>query len=468
MDTASLDSKSLNAHVGDHIWSSIDHEDNPFIYTYASSNPSNSCGSLTSGSLTPQSSVSASSSRRQSVVCSAVRTMSSFETSAGPTGFRKSKTPVASQDQYLALQSIANNRYTCSTHDVSPASRELENMFIMDTETSMVSGRLQNAFGLDGGADSQTPSFTSYEDLDNRSQGLLGSLGCDYMDDRFSGNLHMAKQYTYQEIATAANYPNTQTDIPTPMTVIPAQTTYQVPRSAYSVPQTPPRVLGDPFISPMKTSFADSGSDEVQSNVDISEDVDLYADASDDGQDTEWLQDSPTKSEHSDQCKSIITQATTGSPYSENPLLVARRRPYKKNLGGAKLAETNRRRAAKQLTCTIKKESVSRHACPICKARPGEARQFQRPEHLNRHLASVHGNEDEKVPCVVPNCLTRILKRPDNMKSHYRNTHMYGPEQIKGKKRIWLSIEAARQLGLGDIDPRTNPQSGKSRSKATA
>ena len=46
---------------------------------------------------------------------------------------------------------------------------------------------------------------------------------------------------------------------------------------------------------------------------------------------------------------------------------------------------------------------------------------------------------------------------------------MYGDRPIEGKQRRWLSVEEARELGLGDFDPRvTGPRRGGGTQRAYA
>ena len=56
--------------------------------------------------------------------------------------------------------------------------------------------------------------------------------------------------------------------------------------------------------------------------------------------------------------------------------------------------------------------------------------------------------------CVVPECTTVFNSNsPDRMYLHYRKSHMFG-DAPKGKKFLWISIERARELGLGHMDTR--------------
>ena len=477
MDSMNVNGQDSNiSPFNDSTWAQTDYRDQTFDYTYASSNASFSCGSLTNGSATPLSSVSASTSRRQSLVTSAVRSMSIFDPSAQPKGFRRPRTPVALDNQYMKRQALSNPGYACSTPSTSPTSQGLENIFSMDMEDSAFSGKLQAALGIDSTSGTQTSSFSSYDDCDMVPEALLGhqaqSIGSTYMDDQFTNSLRGHRNFPYHSVPSEPAYSSSRNiSLASPQTVIPSQTTYQVAHPTYTVPQTPPRVLEDAFISPVKTTFGNLSEEQLQSLLDQSENLDFCESSADTGQEMTLqslgLQQSPTKSEYTDDDSTHLSQSTNQSPCSDEQTFVARRRPYRKSPPGSRSVEPSRKKLHKPMPYTVKKESVSKHACLKCKHRPGEAKiQFKRPEHLNRHMASVHGDESQKVPCVVKGCNTSILSRPDNLKSHYRNTHMYGPSPQKGKKRIWLSIEEARAYGLGKIDPRTNLQNTKSRAKA--
>lgn len=469
MDSVNINSKSLNIpQYDDQTWVSNDYRDTSFDYSYASSNSSFSCGSLTSGSLTSQSSVSASTPRRQSL-CSALKLTSNPEPFGQVKDFRRPRTPMNMDDQYPNLRGMTDNGYTYTTPQISPSSRELENMFIMDAEDTAFSNKLQTALGLDSCGGTQASSLSGYEGADLKSQGLAGQgsklLTSNYPTNHFSSSIGVNRNFGYQGLHSEPTYTTSHNSLATPQTVVPSQTTYQAPQSAYAVPQTPPRALGDAFVSPLKTSFESSPMEEPPSIFNAPEDSDFYGSGPETTQDpvlqSLGLQTSFTKSEYTDDDSTLYSQSTSESPVSDTPSLVARRRSYRKGQSGSRSAESSRKRAQKPLPFPVKKESVSRHACPKCMHR-----KFKRPEHLKRHLDTVHGEEENRVRCLVRDCPAAILKREDNLKAHYRKTHMYGPCEQKGKKRVWLSIEAARELGLGDIDPRTNPPASKSRLKA--
>lgn len=63
-----------------------------------------------------------------------------------------------------------------------------------------------------------------------------------------------------------------------------------------------------------------------------------------------------------------------------------------------------------------------------------------------RHLVARRQGGDPH-SCVVPGCDVES-DDPSNLWSHYRNTHMNGDAPVQGKKRKWLSVERARELGL--------------------
>ena len=465
-----MNSKSLNvSHLGDQTWALNDYRDIPFDYSYASSNSTFSCGSLT-----PQSSVSASTSRRQSLVCSAMRSMPSHDSMPQAKGFRRPRTPVNLNDRFSTLQEMATVTYNCTTPDASPSSQELENMFIMNTEDSGFTDKLQAALSLENCDETQGSSFLGYGDVDTRCQGLIEpeakSFDSSYSTDQFSSSFGDGEDLTYHGLPTESTYSHLHNSLSSPQTIIPSQT-YQEPQPAFLGAQVPPQILGDPFISPTKKP---PGSSYVQRPFDPPEDSKLYESAPRFREDLllqglGLCQSFPAKSEFSDGQPSIFNQSASESPSSDAPSLNSRRRQYRKSQAGSRSADSSQRRTLKQRSPLIKKEGFSKgskHPCPKCIQKPGEAKiQFNRPEHLSRHLASVHGDKQDMIQCVVPGCITGIYNRTDNMNAHYRNCHMYGPHEKKGKKKKWLSIEEAEQIGLGHMDPRTNPPSVKSRSK---
>ncbi|KAG7005749.1 hypothetical protein G7Y79_00018g045560 [Physcia stellaris] len=69
-----------------------------------------------------------------------------------------------------------------------------------------------------------------------------------------------------------------------------------------------------------------------------------------------------------------------------------------------------------------------------------------------RHLVARRQGGDNHY-CIVPGCDAEILD-PSNLRCHYRNAHMYGDAPTQRNKGRWLSVERARELGLGDFDSR--------------
>jgi len=90
-------------------------------------------------------------------------------------------------------------------------------------------------------------------------------------------------------------------------------------------------------------------------------------------------------------------------------------------------------------------------SCHMCTTR------FMRQDDYKRHLRVTHGTGEMEV-CRVPECGTQIKGRPDNMRAHYRKTHMYGSKKRKGKKNILVTVQQAKQYGIGHLDERTNPR----------
>ena len=475
VDPINMNSKSLSiSHFRDQTWSLNDYRDIPFDCSYASSNSTFSCGSLT-----PQSSVSASTSRRQSLVCSAMNSMSSHDSMSQVDGFRRPRTPANLNNQYSNVQEIMAGGFNCTTPSTSPSSQELENMFIMNTEDSAFTDKLNTALNFDSCDGTQASSFLGYGEMDTKCQGLIGpeakSFSSGYSTDQFSSGLGDGEDLTYHAFHTDPTYSHSHNSRSSPQTISPSQT-YQVPQPAFPVAHIPPQVLGDPFVSPTKRSSGNSYINELPRTFDPQEDSKHYERASHCQEDfllqgLGLCQSFAGKSEFSDDESTIFSQSASESPNSDAPSLIPRRRQYKKSQTGSPSPDSSQRRMSKQRIPPIKKEGmskVSKHPCPKCIQRPGEARiQFNRPEHLSRHLASVHGEgQNVIIKCKVLGCETKIPVRTDNMNAHYRNCHMYGPHEVKGKKRTWLSIEKAKELGLGHLDPRTNPTSSKSRSKA--
>ena len=466
--------KSLgNSHFGDQIWALNDYRDISFDCSYASSNSTFSCGSLT-----PQSSVSASTSRRQSLVCSAMNSMSKHDSMSQVEGFRRPRTPANMSNQYSNVQEMMAGGYNCTTPSTSSSSQELDNMFIVNTEDSVFTDKLDTALSFDNCDGTQASSFLGYGEMDTKCQGLIGpeakSFGSSYSTDQFSSSLGNGEDLTYHGLPSESMYSHCHNSLSIPQTITPSQT-YQVPQPTFSVAHVPPRILGDPFVSPTKKPSGSSYENELQRTFDPQEDSKPYERASHFRGDfllqgLGLCQSFSAKSECSDDEPTVFSQSASESPSSDAPSLVPRRRQYRKSQSGSQSADSCHGRMSKQRSPPMRKEGVSKAAkypCPKCIQRPGEARiQFNRPEHLSRHLASVHGDKQDVIVCKVRDCNTKIPVRTDNMNAHYRNCHMYGPHKLKGKKRTWLSIEQAIELGIGHLDPRTNPTSSRTRSKA--
>ncbi|KAI4209273.1 MAG: hypothetical protein LQ351_007773 [Letrouitia transgressa] len=98
------------------------------------------------------------------------------------------------------------------------------------------------------------------------------------------------------------------------------------------------------------------------------------------------------------------------------------------------------------------------HHCVECNIK------FDRPEHCNRHKDTMMHRERLKqlgkplkevkmYPCIVPKC-GKELTRNDNLKAHYQNTHLFDKNTNSKKRREYVSIEQAEVLGLAQFDPR--------------
>ena len=106
---------------------------------------------------------------------------------------------------------------------------------------------------------------------------------------------------------------------------------------------------------------------------------------------------------------------------------------------------------------SYRRESKSKsHRCRVC----GYA--CNRPEHLRRHEQSKHMEDKTEVHlCAFRGCLDRktgkhreIKARSDNLKMHYTNTHFrYGGSE-KGAKNERKSMKAAYEMGLSIYDSR--------------
>ncbi len=85
-----------------------------------------------------------------------------------------------------------------------------------------------------------------------------------------------------------------------------------------------------------------------------------------------------------------------------------------------------------------------------------------RPEHLRRHLQSIHmADQTEMHPCAFDGCIDRkkgqpreIIARLDNLKAHYTKTHFKYGSSEKGGKNDRKSMKAAHEMGLSIYDAR--------------
>jgi len=425
-------------------WTDTEYRDSVYGFSYASSSSSFSCGSLTSGYLTPQSSTSTSTSRRHSLA-SATKPIPIFGSSvAQRQRFPTPRTPLKYQDLCSSLALGTPSAYNCST----PTSQGLEDKFAMDTEENSLSGKLHIALGLStptGIDPSSFPKYTNEEVISPHTifgdeNGLQSSIPLQhqYEDYIFDRRLYQDHSATCAPHSIIEPEPESL-----PLTIAPSETTYKTE-------STPPPTLGDPFVSPVKPSF----------------DISLFGEPSN-------LLDQPKGSAYlSDTLSSPMTLGSNGSGrsftstssdseddeacsiFSHGAACPRPRRKYIRSQISSRSRDLHSKRT--QRTIPIKREPGSQHRCPFCRERAC----FKRPEHLTRHILSKHGN-GEIFKCKVPDCPCEIIGRPDNMDAHYRRTHMYAMEKQKGKKNIFVSVEWARELGLDGIDERVNPRQPK-------
>lgn len=425
-------------------WTDERYRDPVYGYSYASSSSSFSCGSLTSGYLTPQSSTSVSTSRRHSLA-SATKPMPVYGSSvAQRQRFPTPRTPTKCQEMCPSQALDPHNTYIYST----PTSQNLEDQFAMDTEENSLSGKLHIALGLSTPTSLDAPSFprytneevisphTTFEDESGLQSSMpLDSQYEDYVFDRRS----------YQDFpATCAPHSIIELEPGLlPQTIAPSQTTYKTE-------STPPPTLGEPFVSPIKPSFDISPFGESSNLLDQPKGSIYLSDSF-----------SSPKTLGSNASARSFTSMSSDSDDDESPSIFSLdtscprpRRKYTRS----QISSRSRELHSKQLqrTIPVKREPGSQHRCPFCEERAC----FKRPEHLTRHVLSKHG-EGKIFKCKVPKCKTEITGRPDNMDAHYRKTHMYGVEKVKGKKNIFVSIEWAKELGLDSIDERVNPRQPK-------
>ncbi|KAJ6287188.1 hypothetical protein J3E71DRAFT_251605 [Bipolaris maydis] len=96
-------------------------------------------------------------------------------------------------------------------------------------------------------------------------------------------------------------------------------------------------------------------------------------------------------------------------------------------------------------TCTFHTTIDRRHQCQELigpkKDTPCNKR-FQRPEHLRRHIRSVHGIGNVRVyKCKVPDCFARFL-RSDNFRQHYLTHVRIGKRKGNNRKMTYQELKA--------------------------
>jgi hypothetical protein len=425
-------------------WIDTEYREPVYGYSYASSSSSFSCGSLTSGYLTPKSSTSASPSRRHSLA-SAIKPVPIFGSSvAQHQRFPTPRTPLKYQDLYSSQAIGTQSTYTCST----PTSRGLEDNFAMDTEESSLSGKLHIALGLSTPTGIDGSSFPRYRDEEVISPHTIfgdenGLLSPTPLNNQYEDYTFDRRPYGDYPATCAHNSIIEPEPATLPETIAPAQTTYKTE-------STPPPMLGDPFVSPVKPSFDISPFGESSNLLDQAKGSAYLSDTLSTPK-TLGLNGSGRS------FTSMSSDSEDDEACSIFPHGIACPRPRRKYIR-TQISSTSRDLQSKrtQRPIPVKREPGSQHRCPFCRERAC----FKRPEHLTRHVLSKHG-EGEIFICKVPKCECKIKGRPDNMDAHYRKTHMYGIEKQKGKKNIFVSIEWARELGLDGIDERVNPRQPK-------
>ena len=436
------DTTNLDQYLGQS-WTDTEFGDSPDTYSYASSNSSFSCGSLTSGYLTPQSSISASTSRRQSLV-SVNKPVTSFGTSVvRSTRSRTPRTPT----KYVPYASRGlgiHNLYSGS----APVPQSPLDTIAMASGGNNLSGKLNWALGFGSTGCPESSLYSEYDKTELISphasliyeQGLQSARPIDNQNSNYlthnSPYEDLPNLYTWNSVSEPQ-----QPELPE--TIAPSQTTYKSE-------STPPPRLAEPFVTPSKSSFSTSPVEGSPSFLDRAQSFAYHEETStspatliSSGSGGSYLSSSSDSDDEAFLCKSeapgaaTVLKAPSIFPKTKAPrrTKVAKRSPI--STGYDEL---------------IKKPQ---HRCPHCV----ERRCFKRPEHLNRHVESKHKlGERKDIPCQVPGCETVIVYRTDNMKAHYTKTHMYGNEKKKGKKNIWISVEDARHLGLSWCDPRIPPE----------
>ncbi|KAL8825101.1 MAG: hypothetical protein Q9191_004616 [Dirinaria sp. TL-2023a] len=450
------------AAILDQGWTDADFANPIYSQQDASMSSGFSCGSLTSGSLTPQSSTSASTSRRHSLVSSAPKSLSFLPPSATQSKrLTAQRTPVAYDTLYQGFG--APVEYLCSTPD--PQSVEIP--YPMEFEQSSASGKLQMALALgqpgsmEGGPYSmynQDNLFTpqsGFESEESIAPAILLSQYSHYARDQRSHQAHPS--------LPAMGGTTTKQHLDAPQTVAPAQTTYTAPR-------TPSPTLAEPFVSPIKHSLARSplkeGADFIGA-LDNFECLDnaLESPGSMNSYGSEQSRTlSGTKFEENEE-QTTISNSVPSQTFaaSTDKKRASKHRICRRNHVGRRAPGYTVRKAQRHMPGPIRYEPEPQNICPYCEDRKA----FKRPEHLNRHIKKHMPGEFE--PCIIEECKKQICRdRKDNMWQHIKNTHLYpgvgpdGNEPKKGKKNLFLTIEEAKKRGFGDIDPRTNPPKDKS------
>lgn len=438
---------SLNQLVN-HSWTDNDYREPLTGYSYASSSSSFSCGSLTSGCLTPQSSLSASPPRRQSLASAGKSTSTFSPPGIPPSHFATPRTPKKYADASPSQTFSPQGSYIYSMS----AGQSLEDTFAVDPVGINLSGKLQSALGIKGFENTDTDSFPAYE----QGQNLPGH-GIFRVEDELQLPVPAKSEYqeytldhgTYRHYqhSFGSSCPHEAQQVSLPQTIAPSQTTYKRE-------DTPPPALGEPFESPIKAILESSSVAQSPSFDSQQRDVGYTRDAP----------ASPTT-----RIPTGLHQLHWASDIESEDDDVASTFRKRIQLKKSRVAPRSRGLHARDTPRSIyfkaeyiKTEPGSQHRCPRC---PDE-RRFKRIEHLTRHVNSAHA-AGEMERCIIKGCNTEIMGRPDNMREHYKRTHMYGLEERKGKKNTFVSIKEARELGLSHIDPRVNPPAGKARKRVS-
>lgn len=434
------------------------------------SSPELSCGSLTTGTLTPQSSVSATTSRRHSLVSSVSKPPPLFSPIAACTkqsGIQQ--VPVAYEDTFRGFGGSSG------IFGLMPSAPAIDPAFQMGFAEPNYSNKLHAMdLGQSNGMESSS-SYASYNPQDLFSP--RSSLGSDpgiaaaaaaapSMQDQYSDYGRERPSYQpFPSIAPLYSLDERQY-LETPQTVVPSQTTY-------TLPKTPPPTLAGPFVSPAKNSFIASPAND---DADLSNQADRspypgLKPESPTSQVTCTSDEQPSvfrklKSEDRDEeshgsSRSPLDRTVWQSEDEKQPATMLQ---YD-GKGDTKRRSLNQclKKAQRQQQIpgtSIKIEPGPQNQCKHCWPKK---KKFRRPEHLQRHINCCHGFGTWH-DCPVPKCGRSFYNRVDNLKAHIKNTHLYegGPSKTK---RGYISMEKAKELGLEDIDPRTPSNKAKSAKK---